>query len=187
MVNKRVTFHETDDIEQKIDKLMTMMGKLVTEDERQSKPFKLQVYQSNKGRRQNRGSYQGIFRSNNVYGDIQYTIRTLEAGWHIILIAEVIMVIMHEVIRGIQVIIIIIEGKIIGIDFMIEIGVGHLKDRIGVGEMTEVWVAAGRDQVLEQVQTETGLGFLNVGSMAILWGSVQQDKRVGKWTDTTHV
>ena len=34
--------------------------------------------------------------------------------------------------------IIIIEEMIIGINFMIEIGVGHLKDRIEVGEMTEV-------------------------------------------------
>ena len=35
-----------------------------------------------------------------LIGDAQYTIRTLEAGRDIILIAEVIMVIMHEVIRG---------------------------------------------------------------------------------------
>ena len=51
--NKRVTFDATDNIEQKIDKLTTMMGKLVTEDEGQSKLFKPQVYQSNRGRRQN--------------------------------------------------------------------------------------------------------------------------------------
>ena len=37
---KRVTFSTTDDIEQKIDKLTLMMGKLVTEDKRQNKPFK---------------------------------------------------------------------------------------------------------------------------------------------------
>ena len=65
--NKRVTFNVTDDIEQKIDKFVTIMGKLVTEDEGQSKLFKPQVYQSNKGRRQNRGSYQGRFRSTNAY------------------------------------------------------------------------------------------------------------------------
>ena len=57
--NRRVTFDATDDIEQKIDKLMTMMHTLVTEDEGQSKLFKPQVYQSNRGRRQNRDSYQG--------------------------------------------------------------------------------------------------------------------------------
>ena len=38
--NKSITFNATDSIEQKIDKLMTMMGKLVTEDEEQNKPFK---------------------------------------------------------------------------------------------------------------------------------------------------
>ena len=74
--NKRVTFNATDNIEQKIDKLMTMMGKLVTEDEGQSKPFKPGVYHSNRGRKQNRGSCQDRFRSNDVYGDAQYIIRT---------------------------------------------------------------------------------------------------------------
>ena len=75
-------------------------------------------------------------------GDAQYIIRTLEVGWDLILIAEVIMVTTHEVIRGMWEII-IIEGMIIGTDYTIEIGVGHLKDRIEVGEMTEVWVIVG--------------------------------------------
>ena len=48
--NKRVTFDTTDGMEQKIDKLMVMMGNLVTEDKGQNKPFKLRVYQSNRGR-----------------------------------------------------------------------------------------------------------------------------------------
>ena len=61
--NKRVTFNMTDNIEQKLDKLTAMMGKLVTEDEGQSKNFKPLVYQSNRGRGQNRGR----FRSNNAY------------------------------------------------------------------------------------------------------------------------
>ena len=45
-----------------------MMGKLVTDDKGQSKPFKPWVYQSNRGRGQNRGNYQGRFRFNNEYG-----------------------------------------------------------------------------------------------------------------------
>ena len=61
--NKRVTFNTMDDIEQKLDKLTVMMGKLVTEDKGQSKQFKPQVYQSNRGRDQNRGR----FRSYNVH------------------------------------------------------------------------------------------------------------------------
>ena len=64
-------------------------------------------------------------------------IRTSEVGQDIILIAEVIMITMHKVIRGMRGTI-VIEGMIIGIDFMIEIGVGHLKDRIEVGEIIEV-------------------------------------------------
>ena len=53
----RVKFDMTDDIEQKIDKLMLMMGKLVAEDKGQNKPFKPQMYQSNRGRGQYRGNY----------------------------------------------------------------------------------------------------------------------------------
>ena len=37
---KKLTFNMKDDIEQKIDKLTLMMGKLVIEDKGQLKPFK---------------------------------------------------------------------------------------------------------------------------------------------------
>ena len=37
---KRVTFNMMDGIEQKIDKLTVMMGKLVMEDKGQTRPFK---------------------------------------------------------------------------------------------------------------------------------------------------
>ena len=55
--SKRVSFNTADDLEQKIDRLTVMMGKLVTEDEGHPKPFKPQVYQSNRGRNQSRGNY----------------------------------------------------------------------------------------------------------------------------------
>ena len=79
--NKRVAFNMTDGIEQKIDKLTVMMGKLVTGGDRQDKPFKPQVYQSNRDRCQNRGNYnqrgyQGRFRSNNAH--IQDIFLTIE-------------------------------------------------------------------------------------------------------------
>ena len=38
-LNKRLTFNATDNLEQKIDRLTVMMGKLVTEDKGQPKPF----------------------------------------------------------------------------------------------------------------------------------------------------
>ena len=63
---KKVLFNTQDDLEQKIDKLMVMMGKLVTEDEGCSKPFRPQIYQSGRGRNQNRGNFCGSFK-NNVY------------------------------------------------------------------------------------------------------------------------
>ena len=62
----------TDGIEQKIDKLMVIMGKLVIEDKGQNRPFKLQVYQSNRDRGLTRHNYgqrrfQDRFRSSNPY------------------------------------------------------------------------------------------------------------------------
>ena len=65
--SKKVTFNMTDGIEQKIDKLTLMMGKLVTNDKGQNKPFEPQVYQSNRSRGQNRGNYQGRYRFYNEY------------------------------------------------------------------------------------------------------------------------
>ena len=38
-----------DGLEQKIDKLMVMMGKLVTKDDGQNRQFKLIFYQTNRG------------------------------------------------------------------------------------------------------------------------------------------
>ena len=38
--NKRVTFDIIDDLEQKVDKLTVMIGKLVMNDERQNRQFK---------------------------------------------------------------------------------------------------------------------------------------------------
>ena len=69
---KRVTFNMTDGIEQKLDKLIVMMGKLIMEDEGQNRQFKPWVYQSNTSRSQTRCNYdqrsfQDRFRPNNAY------------------------------------------------------------------------------------------------------------------------
>ena len=52
-----VTFNTTDGLEQKTDKLMVMKGKLVMKDDGQNRQFKLQVYQTNRGRGQIRCNY----------------------------------------------------------------------------------------------------------------------------------
>ena len=69
---KKVTFDMMDSIEQKTDKLTVMMGKLVTVDKGQNRPFKPRVYQLKRGGGQNRCNYdqrrfQERFRSNNPY------------------------------------------------------------------------------------------------------------------------
>ena len=56
--SKRVTFNTMDSLEQKIDILMVMIGKLVTKDEGQNRQFKPQVYQSNIGRGQTKCTYE---------------------------------------------------------------------------------------------------------------------------------
>ena len=66
-LSKRVTFNTADNLEQKVDRLTVMTGKLVTEDEGKSKPLEPQVYQPNRDRNQNRGNYRGRFRNNNAY------------------------------------------------------------------------------------------------------------------------
>ena len=48
------------------------------------------------------------------------------------------MVTIHEVIKGMGEIMVIIEGMVIKIKITTRIGVGHLKNRIEVGEMIEV-------------------------------------------------
>ena len=69
---RKVSFNTQDDLEQKIDKVMVMMGKLVTEDEGCSKPFKPQIYQPGRGRTQNRGNFHGRLRNNAYRGCTSY-------------------------------------------------------------------------------------------------------------------
>ena len=63
---------------------------------------------------------------------------------------------------------------------MIEIGVGHMKDRIEMGGTVEAQLIVDWDQVQEQVQIEIGLDVLNVGNMIISQGNVWLGKQVGK-------
>ena len=84
------------------------------------------------------------------------------------------MVTMHKVIKGMEDIIITKE-VVIEIILIIEEVVGHLKDRMEVGEMTEVRVTVGLGQILEQVHIETELDALSVESMIILYENVQLD------------
>ena len=102
---------------------------------------------------------------------IQDIIKMLRVEQHLVPIIVVVMAIMHEVIKGMEDIA-IMEEVVIEIKLIIEEEVGHLKDRIEVGEMTEVRVTAGLGQVLGQVQIETKFNALNAESMIILHKNV---------------
>ena len=54
--NKKVTFDTQDGLEDKIDRLTVIMGKLTTRDNRTNRQFKPQIYQSKK-RGQSRNFY----------------------------------------------------------------------------------------------------------------------------------
>ena len=82
------------------------------------------------------------------------------------------MAIIHEIIKGMEDIT-ITEEVVAEIKLKIEEGVGHLNDRIEVGERTEVRVTVGLGQVLEQVQIETELDASSVASMIILHENVE--------------
>ena len=73
--------------------------------------------------------------------DIQDIVKIIEAGQDMILIIEVVMGIIQEVIEGMEgIIIVIIEEVAIEIKIMIEIRVGHMKDRIEMEETVEAQV-----------------------------------------------
>ena len=84
------------------------------------------------------------------------------------------MAIMHEVIKGMEDMV-IMEEVVTDIKLIIEEGVGHLKGRIEVGEMRELRVIAGLGQVLGQVQIKIELHHSNVESMIILHENVHLD------------
>ena len=69
---KKVSFNTQDHLEQKIDKLTVMMGKLVTEDEGHSKPFRPQICQPSRGKNQNKGNFRCRFRNNACRGCVSY-------------------------------------------------------------------------------------------------------------------
>ena len=123
--SKRVLFNRADDLEQKIDRLTVIMGKLVKEDQGNPKPFKPQVYQSNRGRNQSRGNYHGRFRSNAYRGHPMYNQNFRGRNRGNFSNRGSYADITCEVVRGIEIITMIIEETIIEVRIMTEIGVGH--------------------------------------------------------------
>ena len=103
--------------------------------------------------------------------------KILEVGLDMILIIRVVMDIMWEVVRDMGDRIIVTEGETVGTRTMIEIGVGHMRDKIETEEMIEELVIADWDQVQEQLQIGMELDVLIAESMTILWETIQWCKQ----------
>ena len=79
--NKKVTFDTHDRLEDKIGKLIVMMGKLAARDNGNVRQFKPQIYHSRRGQSRNfydsrnydRGNYQNRYRSNSGDRRIQFS------------------------------------------------------------------------------------------------------------------
>ena len=113
------------DLEQKIHRLTVMMGTLMTEDEGQSKPFELQVYQPIRGRNQIRGNYHGRFRNNNAFRGCIMHNQNVRGRARDSFIIEETMGIICEVIRDIEIIITITEETVIEVETTTGTEVGH--------------------------------------------------------------
>ena len=142
--SKKFTFNTIDDIEQKIDKLMVMMGKLMMEDEGQNRQFKPQVYQSIEEEvRLDVLMIREDFRTGlspiTHIEDDQGMDKAIEVGQGMIPIIEIVTGIIQKIVRGMEdrIIIITTEGETLEIKIRIEIGVGHTKDRIEIEGMAE--------------------------------------------------
>ena len=122
--NKKVSFSLQDDLEHKTDKVTVMMDKLVTEDNGCSKPFRPQIYQSGRGRDQNRGNF--VVDLEIMHTEVIHcTIKILEVDIGMTLITEGILVIIIEVVRGIGIIIMTIGETITEVMVMIGIEVDN--------------------------------------------------------------
>ena len=122
---KKVSFNMQDDLEQKIDKLMVMMGKLVTEDDGCSKPFRPQIYISPvEVEIKIEETFMAGLETMHT-GDAHHIIKIVEVDREVILIIGEVMGIILEVVRDTGKIIMITEGIIIEVKVMIEIGVYH--------------------------------------------------------------
>ena len=129
---KKVTFNTLDSIEQNIDKLMVMRGKLVMEDAGQvdnlsHKYISLIVAEARLDVTiTGEDSKIGLDQTRHTEDD-QGMDKTTKVGQGMIIIIEVVTGTIQEVIKGMEDKIIITEGKTLGNRLMIEIGVGAYK------------------------------------------------------------
>ena len=192
-VNKKVPFDIQNNLEYKIDRFMTLMSKLTTQDDGQNKQFKLKIHQG-KRRGQTRNvcgkcnydqrNYQNRFRSDSRDRRISFSGR-IQCGWDYrdrpryeqtieMTLEEEISEGMWEQIKCIEdrIIEVYIE-EVIEMITMREVVVDIEKGRFQkiIEGMTEVAVV-DLDQIHKLVQTEVELDAISVENMIILQKTV---------------
>ena len=173
-------------LEQKIDKLMVMMGKLVTKDKGQNSlncksinPTEIKDRQDILMNREDFRTGLGQTTTGPIHTEEgQDTDKIIKVGQDTILIIEVITAIIWEVTQGIgdKIITEMHSEVTLEVKAMKETEVGHVIGKLEtITEGTiEVLVTVGQGQVQEQVQRVIGLGVSNVKSTTILQETVQQ-------------
>ena len=183
--NKKVTFERWDGLEDKIDRLTIMMGKLATRDNGINKQFKPQIYQSKRrGQGRNfydkcnydRRNYQNRYRSNSKDRRIQYGQNRSRPRYEQNYTNNYRRGNFSDNVRMYQ----ILEDRIVGEDIEEIIGMKIITEKevevgpekgiqtiIAEGE-TGVVVIVDQGQDQEQVQIEIELGVISVENMITL-------------------
>ena len=172
--SRRVSFDAREELGNKIDKLMVMIGTLTVQDSGKARPFKPQIHQ-NRGRGQNSGynqrNYQNRYRSDNSLSSRDRGQFRQGRGRHRFEQSyrrnyREIQEIMEEKTAEGSMEVIIIEVVV-----MIEVGIGlekgHFPEPMTIIEL-EVQVIVDQGHDLEPVQTGTEYDVLNVGNTIIL-------------------
>ena len=187
-ISKKVTFNMQDSLDDKIDRLTSMISKLKIQDNNQNKQFKPKIYHS-KWKGQPRNLHNQIIMVREIIKvnigeilEIEEHQVEIEVSLDKILEDDCIMVITIEMIieEIISEICKIIEVKILEVDtegimemlILEEVGVGLGTDNIQLILEGMIEVVVALDQVQELVLIEIELDAINVGNMIILLGTV---------------
>ena len=181
---KVVTFDMQDRLDNKLDKITSILRKLKAQGRNQNRPFKHKIYQGKRrGKTRNyydQGNYQNRYRSNSGDRRISFrgraqSDRIIEESHNMITIIEVTLGV--EILEECR----ITEVKILEVDIeatiklktLEEVEIDLQKDSIQVILEETIKVVVAQDQVQEQVHIEIGLDVLSVGSMINLLKTVQ--------------
>ena len=202
-IGRKATCDTQDSLEEKIDRLMSMMGKLIAQDDDQITSLSQRYIRAKEEDKQEISMIEIMIRETNIgqivkiveyHLVVEYNMdRMTETDQGIIKIIEVISE--EEILGGICNQIRILEVRIIVVDIegiiemiiMKEVEVGLGIGNIQIIPEGMIGVTVGLGQVQEQALTEIGLNVINVENMIILLRITQFKSGKGIRGNTTNV